>query len=287
MTRSIAVIITLLCCLPRSSGLSFNHLDSLTNRNISRRSLATIVIATTSIDSPSKASATNMSGLMSGNKGRRRPSEPSFFSFASPNVDEDDVQFPDSDLDSTNVSINGVDYSTNLQTVTIGDSTSSATYDLPSKWQKNDSSISSYTDPSQSTTTTIASSITVQSLPLAIPLSSLTTVPSLCDALNLSAPRTSDVVSAAKRSDKQSNIYYEWDLAFSPKTCPPALSSSAQNFGNLGICPYEEIHLIRAVVNPSNIGEVSVFESTSSREGWTLGNSDVRSVRASFKLRQS
>jgi len=221
---------------------------------------------------PHGAFAINLSALAKDRKGRLLPAPGKTkyrdeFEENNPSDagnDNDESEKGDTDT----VEINGVTYSTKLQSTTKGDD--GVSFEIPSKWEEVDGH---FMFAGQE----IVSKIEVHTvtLPPETPLSKLTTVSSIVSLLHLGASESSDVVAASRVGD-----FYEWDLAESPKTCSKE-SEGLQNFGALGICPYDTVHLVRAVQSESG---TKVLEIKIPRAGWLIANSEARSVRRSMKV---
>lgn len=89
---------------------------------------------------------------------------------------------------------------------------------------------------------------------------------------------TADLIGGRKVDDKKNQQeYYQFDLAFAPKTC---VESSPENLG-LGFCPYESIFLVSATLLDNNL-YVMVMECDNAE--WKQGNADLKRVRSSFTV---
>jgi hypothetical protein len=79
-------------------------------------------------------------------------------------------------------------------------------------------------------------------------------------------------------------VYYEFDLAFAPLSCPDFKEGNKENLG-LGFCPYDNIFLVSAtVLNADNNegGTLVVCVVECNKDEWKIANSDLKRVRSSF-----
>lgn len=79
-------------------------------------------------------------------------------------------------------------------------------------------------------------------------------------------------------------VYYEFDLAFAPLSCPDFKEGNKENLG-LGFCPYDNIFLVSAtVLNADNNegGNLMVCVVECDKDEWKIANSDLKRVRSSF-----
>ena len=77
-------------------------------------------------------------------------------------------------------------------------------------------------------------------------------------------------------------IYYEFDLAFAPLSCPAYEEGNKENLG-LGFCPYDAIYLVSATVLDDD-GSMVVCVVECNKDEWKIANSDLKRVRSSFEV---
>ncbi len=88
--------------------------------------------------------------------------------------------------------------------------------------------------------------------------------------------------SVAEGIDEQ--VYYEFDLAFAPLSCPDYMEGNKENLG-LGFCPYDNILLVSATVlnaESNEGGTLMVCVVECNKNEWKIGNTDLKRVRSSF-----
>ena len=81
-------------------------------------------------------------------------------------------------------------------------------------------------------------------------------------------------------------VYYEFDLAFAPLSCPDFMEGNKENLG-LGFCPYDNIFLVSATVlneDSTDGGTMMVCVVECNKSEWKIGNSDLKRVRSSFTV---
>mmetsp|Transcript_12997 Transcript_12997/g.21295 ORF Transcript_12997/g.21295 Transcript_12997/m.21295 type:complete len:344 (+) Transcript_12997:46-1077(+) len=80
-------------------------------------------------------------------------------------------------------------------------------------------------------------------------------------------------------------VYYEFDLAFAPLSCPDYMEGNKENLG-LGFCPYDNILLVSATVlnnaDSNEGGTLVVCVVECNKNEWKIGNTDLKRVRNSF-----
>lgn len=79
-------------------------------------------------------------------------------------------------------------------------------------------------------------------------------------------------------------VYYEFDLAFAPLSCPDYMEGNKENLG-LGFCPYDNILLVSATVlnaESNEGGTLMVCVVECNKNEWKIGNTDLKRVRSSF-----
>jgi len=79
-------------------------------------------------------------------------------------------------------------------------------------------------------------------------------------------------------------VYYEFDLAFAPLSCPDYMEGNKENLG-LGFCPYDNIFLVSATVlnaDSNEGGTLMVCVVECNKNEWKIGNTDLKRVRSSF-----
>lgn len=84
-----------------------------------------------------------------------------------------------------------------------------------------------------------------------------------------------DIVSARRRTDDNGRIYYEWDLAISPESCPREQQLVVTT------CLPSEVALVSATVAD---GQLVVYECAVSPPQWKNFAKALRSVRSSFAV---
>jgi len=81
-------------------------------------------------------------------------------------------------------------------------------------------------------------------------------------------------------------VYYEFDLAFAPLSCPDFKEGNKENLG-LGFCPYDNIFLVSATVlndDKNEGGTLMVCVVECNKDEWKIANSDLKRVRSSFAV---
>jgi len=84
---------------------------------------------------------------------------------------------------------------------------------------------------------------------------------------------TADMIALVK-TERDGVMYYEWDLAISPKVC------AQEQLLIQGLCFPDTVVLLSAAVKN---GKLSVMEVRSTEAQWKLGSKAIRSLRKSFK----
>ena len=85
-------------------------------------------------------------------------------------------------------------------------------------------------------------------------------------------------------------VYYEFDLAFAPLSCPDYMEGNKENLG-LGFCPYDNILLVSATVlnnaDSNEGGTLVVCVVECNKNEWKIGNTDLKRVRNSFVVNRA
>lgn len=187
-----------------------------------------------------------------------------------------------------------------------------ATYKLPTKWNlDSSSSLPLYYDSSEGKNGKSCNRITIYSVsaPKNLDMSTLEKASKVGVAKSLfmdSIPngyfdqgvlkadliggRTSrkPIKSASEQGEIDEQIYYEFDLAFAPLSCPDFMEGNKENLG-LGFCPYDNIFLLSATVLPDDNnkeagGALMVCVVECNKDEWKIANSDLKRVRSSFTV---
>lgn len=189
-----------------------------------------------------------------------------------------------------------------------------ATYKLPTKWNLDaSSSLPLYYDSSEGKNGKSCNRITIYSVsaPKNLDMSTLEKASKVGVAKSLfmdSIPngyfdqgvlkadliggRTSrkPIKSASEPGQIDEQIYYEFDLAFAPLSCPDFMEGNKENLG-LGFCPYDNIFLLSATVLPDNNkeggGTLMVCVVECNKDEWKIANSDLKRVRSSFTVERA
>jgi len=189
-----------------------------------------------------------------------------------------------------------------------------ATYKLPTKWNLDSStSLPLYYDSSEGKNGKSCNRITIYSVsaPKNLDMSTLEKASKVGVAKSLfmdSIPngyfdqgvlkadliggRTSrkPIKSASEPGEIDEQIYYEFDLAFAPLSCPDFMEGNKENLG-LGFCPYDNIFLLSATVLPDNNkeggGTLMVCVVECNKDEWKIANSDLKRVRSSFTVERA
>lgn len=214
--------------------------------------------------------------------------------------------FPSSPTSVTvNVSTDGSSPSSDAATTSL-----KATYKLPTKWNlEATSSLPLYYDSSEGKNGKSCNRITIYSVsaPNNLDLSTLEKASKIGVAKSLfmdSIPNNyfdrgvlkADLIGGrTARKPIQINsepglfdeqVYYEFDLAFAPLSCPDFMEGNKENLG-LGFCPYDNIFLISATVLPTvskEGGTLMVCVVECNKDEWKIANSDLKRVRSSFAV---
>jgi hypothetical protein len=156
----------------------------------------------------------------------------------------------------------------------------SVSYKLPAKWISNEEGM--YMDQSEGVNAKAADHIYVYQAPGLVKSSDLERAStigvgkSLQIIPELHLVNEADLVSGRK-SEKDGQVYYEFDMASAPKTC----GDSDQNLG-LGFCPYNRIFLLSATL--SDTERLYVFCVECDTAEWKQANADLKRLRSSFRV---
>mmetsp|Transcript_28111 Transcript_28111/g.39531 ORF Transcript_28111/g.39531 Transcript_28111/m.39531 type:complete len:294 (-) Transcript_28111:44-925(-) len=154
-------------------------------------------------------------------------------------------------------------------------------YQLPEKWGTGDQL---YFDKSEGVNKFACKGVTVYQAPGKVTIDRLekATTIGVGKALDVTGDldpiRVGDLI-GGRKSKRNGQTYYEFDMAVAPKTCG-SYKENANNLG-LGFCPYDTIYLISATLIDEKL-YVAVVESNDIQ--WKFANSDLKRVRSSFKV---
>lgn len=155
-------------------------------------------------------------------------------------------------------------------------------YELPLKWSNGEDGDPVYFDRSEGTNAKACKRITVYQAPGFADVKQLEKATTIGVAKALGAPQSmarlynADIISG-RVSTRNSQKYYEFDMAAAPETC----GDSIENLG-LGFCPYDNIFLLSALIVKDRLYCI-VVECDSTRI-WRLASSELKRVRSSFSV---
>lgn len=153
-------------------------------------------------------------------------------------------------------------------------------YELPLKWSDGKDGDPVYFDRTEGTNAKACKRITVYRAPGLADVKQLEKATTIGVAKALAAPQSlarlykADIISG-RISTRNSQKYYEFDMAAAPEAC----GDSNENLG-LGFCPYDNIYLISATIVNDRLYCI-VVECDSTRI-WKLASSELKRVRSSF-----
>jgi hypothetical protein len=155
-------------------------------------------------------------------------------------------------------------------------------YELPLKWSDGKDGDPVYFDRTEGTNAKACKRVTVYRASGLADVKQLEKATTIGVAKALAVPQSlarlskADIISG-RVSTRDSQKYYEFDMAAAPETC----GDSNENLG-LGFCPYDNIFLLSATIVNDRLYCI-VVECDSTRI-WKLASSELKRVRSSFAV---